>query len=156
MTLNETVQQKLAEWQPPGDGRQVLALTHEGWSVAISADRKDDLGCLLWEVSVRAPGQRGSMTLHKWANQTAERIRGLLEPVRVVEIDMERNEAMLRSDGPSQKGDQVAYYEIMLQGTTAATLRRYQGYQNSSQRREQTAFTLTHEMLAKVIGDIAF
>jgi hypothetical protein len=157
MTLSETVLQKVADWRPAGGDREILAIAPEGsgWSVAVTVDRKDDLGCLLWEVTVKAPANRANMTLQSWAYQMAENVRGLLERLKVVEIDVERREAMLRSDGPSQRGDQLAYYEIMIAGTADATLRRYRALRQGNQRRQQVPFTLTHEVLAKVVGDMA-
>jgi hypothetical protein len=157
MTLNATVQQKLADWRPPGEGRHTLPITDEGsgWSVAITADRQDSIGCLLWEVTLRARAARPDLSLRTWAQETAKRVRGLLEPLKVIEIDDQRNEALLRSDEPASKGDRLAYYELLLQGTTGASLRRYEGFRDPGQRREQVPFIVTHEALARIVADIA-
>jgi hypothetical protein len=157
MILNETVLRKVAEWRPPGEGRNILAITEEGsgWSAAITADRRDDLSCLLWEIVVQSHSPREGVTLQSWAQQIAERIRGLMETLKVVEIDPQRNEALIRSEDPHSKGDQVTYYEILLQGTHKAIVRRFQASRQPNQRRQQKVFVLTHEVLAKLIADLA-
>jgi hypothetical protein len=160
MTLNETILQKLAEWRPPGHERSTLTIPDNGsgWSVALTADRCDELGCLVWELALQPQAGKGAghgATLTTWAERAAERVGGLLEPLKVVEIDLLRNEAILRSDRPSQRGDKAAYYELFMNGTTRATLRRYQVLPQSGQRREQVTFALTHEALGKVVTDLA-
>jgi hypothetical protein len=157
MTLDDTVLQKLAEWRPAGEGRSSLTIPDEGtgWAVTLTADRCDDLGCRLWEVQLRRTREAGpGATLHGWANRVAEEVTGLLEPLRVVEIDTRRNEAQLRSDEPTQRKDTLFYYEVLLRGTKEADLRRYHA-PTAGGRREQVTFTLTHEALAGFVEDLA-
>ena len=157
MTLDETVLQKLADWRPLRGSRQTLAVPDEGsgWAVTLVVDRHDELSSALWEIGLRrvAPA-RGQVTLQSWANGVASRVTGLLEPLRVLEIDVERNEALLRSNQPSRRSDDLFYYEVLLKGTRAAGVRRYQGNPGGG-RREQVPFVLTHETLAKLVADLA-
>jgi hypothetical protein len=157
MTLNDTVLQKVAEWQPTGNGRLPLLVPDagSGWAVTVTADRNDDLGCLVWEMAWRrtGPATRGE-TLKGWADGVSRRVTGLLEPLKVLEVDDRRGEALLRSGEPTRKGPAVRYYEVLLKGTTEAVLRRYHGSPQGDKRREQVAFPLTHEALAKVAGDL--
>jgi hypothetical protein len=158
MTLIETVQRKIADWRPAGEGRHVFAIPDEGsgWSVAITADSCDDIGCRLWEVTLQSSTAASSdaKALGVWAHRAADRVTGLLEALKVVEVDPTRNEALLRSDAPDWQGDDVAYYEAILNGTGRATLQRFRGSRQPGQRREQTAFSLTHDALAKLVGDL--
>ena len=62
--------------------------------------------------------------------------------------------AMLRSATPVQRGDHVFYYEVMLATAGTASLRRYQARPQGNGRRDQVAFALTHEALAKVAADV--
>ena len=71
-----------------------------------------------------------------------------------MEVDPTRNEALLRSDAPAWQGEDVAYYEAILNGTGRATLQRFRGSRQAGKRREQTAFSLTHDALAKLVGDL--
>lgn len=151
MTLEETLLRKLSEWHPP-TGRQTLTVPDDaaGWTVTVSADRADVLGCLVWEAAVRrtVAAPQGE-TLTRWADRVAARAVGLLEPLKVHEIDAERNEGLLRSASPSQRGDLLFYYEVLLRGTTEAVVRRYQA-PHAGGKREQVAFAVTHEALAKL------
>jgi hypothetical protein len=156
MTLDVTLLERLADWKP-GPGRHTLAVPDQGsgWSAALTADRADQIGCLVWEVDLRRSTAEPPdvAALRGWADRLAQRVTGLLEPLRLIEVDSERNEAFLRSDRPAEKGEEVAYYELFLHGTNAATLRRYTAPRTSG-RREQVAFALTREALAKITADI--
>ncbi|MCC6419386.1 MAG: hypothetical protein IT429_14215 [Gemmataceae bacterium] len=158
MTLANTVLARLSEWRPP-QGRQTLAVTDpaSGWTAALTADRADVVGCLVWEIALRrdAASADGPQDLRAWAEGAAARVTGLLEPLAVHEVDSGRNEALLRSTGPSRRSDQLFYYEVLLRGTTAAVVRRYQASPQSIERRQQVAFALTHEALAQFVANLA-
>ena len=158
MTVSERVLQKLADWRPPGEGRRTLAVPDEGsgWSLGVTADRRDAVGCVLWELTLQctAPERRQGVTLGGWAQKAAEHASGLLESLAVHEVDPVRGEALLRSTKPTARGDRRGYYEVLLQGTTRATLRRYEAPSQLGARREQVPFALTHDALAKVITDL--
>jgi hypothetical protein len=157
MTLTESLLPKLSEWRPAGDGRHSLAaaLPEAGWAVHLTADKADSLSCLVWELTLSRTGAAPEgLTLGAWAEGVAKRATGLLEPLRVLEVDDARGEALLRSDAPAKKGERVAYYEVKLFGTERAVVRRFAASRTESGR-EQVAYALTHEVLAKLAGDIA-
>ena len=158
MNLAETVLQKIANWRPAGDKRQALLIPDggSGWAVELQADRCDELGCRVWEMTLRRTRKTEvqALTLQAWADRAAKRVTGLLEGLRVVEVDPGRNEALLRSDTPTSREQRVSYFEILLRGTKSATLRRFRAYQEPGHRREQVSFPLTHEALAKVVSDL--
>jgi hypothetical protein len=60
---------------------------------------------------------------------------------------------MLRSDKPARRGDSHYYYELLLKGTREARLRRYQTTE-AGKSRTQVAFPITHEALARVVGEV--
>jgi hypothetical protein len=156
MTLDATLLQRLAEWRPSGGGRQTLNLPDEGsgWRVALTADRCDDLGCLLWELQLTRTGSAPEgATLRAWADRVAGRVAGLLEALQVIEVDDTRAEALVRSNEPRRRGETVSYYEILLRGTREALVRRYQAAAQAG-RRDQVPFALTHEVLAQFAADL--
>jgi len=159
MTLAELVLANVAEWRPSG-GRQTLNIPDQGagWGVALTADRSDELGCLIWEMTVRRsspPAERGGVALRTWADRVADRVTGLLEPLKVVEVDVQRDEALLRSEEPATRKEQLFYYEVRLHGGGEAVVQRYRSSHQGGQRREQVAFALTHEAVAKLAADLA-
>ena len=157
MTLDATLLEKLANWRPPRDGRQNFAVADEGagWTAAITADRHDDLGTSVWEMNLQRSHAltRTHYDLKNWAHRAAGRVTGLLEPLLVVEVDSQRDEALLRSNQPRERGMDLYYYEALLKGVTEATVRRYHGSREGG-RREQVPFTLTHETLAQFAADL--
>ena len=157
MTLPELFLPRLSDWRPAGTGRHSWseAFPAAGWSVRLAADKADSLSCLVWELTLtRTADAPAGLTLSAWASATASRVGGLLEPLKVHEIDEARGEAVLRSVAPTKKGDSLAYYEVLLTGTTTAVVRRFYATRVESGR-AQIAFALTHETLAKLAGDIA-
>ncbi len=159
MTLSETVLRKVADWRLPGNKRQTLSIPDEGlgWAVEIQADRNDELGCRVWELLVRRTHrlQRPKAgALRAWADRAAARVTGLVESLKVVEVDETRNEALLRSSKPSRRGKTISYFEVLLKGTLEASVRRYRGYHETGHRREQISYPLAHESLAQVVADL--
>src|SRR4051812_40716351 len=110
MTLAEALRAKLADWTPTGPGRHSLSHTDPdaGWAVAVSADRSDSVGLLAWEIGAARTGSApDGQTQRQWADRVAERATGLLEPLKVLEVDATEDEAVLRSDGPAVSGETV-------------------------------------------------
>jgi hypothetical protein len=157
MTLTESLLPRLSEWHPAGAGRHSWAENFQaaGWTVSVSADRADSLSCLVWELALTRTGDpRTAMTLKDWADAIAARASGLMEPLAVYEVDETRGEAILRSTKPTNKGENLAYFEVHLTGLANAVVRRFNA-STVEPGRSQTAFALTHESLAKLAGDIA-
>lgn len=156
MTLPETLLPKLSDWRPAGIGRHSWSESFpaSGWNVRIAADRTDSLSCLVWELTLtRTAEPPAGLTLKGWAAAIADRVTGLLEPLKLHEVDEERQEAILRSEAPAKKGEALAYYEVRLSGLSTAVVHRFTASKTTSTR-TQVAFALTHEVLAKLAGDI--
>jgi hypothetical protein len=154
--LTEKLLPKLNEWKPMGRETWVESFDPEGWTVSLTADHNDIVGTLAWELKLlRTSDEPSHKTGRSWAESIALRSSGLMERIKLLEVDTERSETILRSDTPSKKGDVVSYYEIQLEGTTTAVVRRYQANRTLGTKREQIVFPVTHEALMKLIGDIA-
>jgi hypothetical protein len=156
MNLNEALLGRLANWKP-GSGRSSFTAIDEasGWSAIATANDANALSCLLWELSLRrgsSNARADGADLTAWAQHIADQATGLLESLCVVEIDAPRGQALLRSQLPAQLRDEIFYYEILLTGTCEVLLRRYRAWQNNG-RREQVAFAVTNEALAKLVSD---
>jgi hypothetical protein len=158
MSLAEALLQKLGDWRPAGEGRHAvgLSLPDHGWTVRLTADRVDTLGCRLTEVEAErtTPVAEDDRVQEAHVRRAASRVTGLLEPLRVVEIDRVRHIALLRSDAPPRKDDSVLYYEVTFLGRNRVKVERYKAAAQSPAKREAVAFTLTHEILAKLVDDL--
>lgn len=157
MTLSELLLPKLNEWTPTGPGRHSwsLSLGETGWAVNLSADRVDSLGCQIWELLLTRNGDGiPNAMLKVQAENAVKRATGLLEPLHFVELDETRREALLRSEAPTKRGQARAYYEVLMHAGQRITVRRFVSNPEKSRRREQTAFVLTHEAIAKLVDDL--
>jgi hypothetical protein len=153
MTLEETLLQNLAEWRFD-NGRQTLTVAHPetGWTVAVVADCGESVGCRLWELNLSRPEAVPSANLKTRAERLAGQATGLMEPLRLIEVDAHGDTALLRSAAPQKRGDDLFYYEVLLR-SAGAGVRRYQS-STKGDARQQIAFPLTHEALAKLGADL--
>jgi hypothetical protein len=157
MTLTQSLLPKLSDWQPAGSGRHSWATVFPdaGWTIRIAADKAESLSCLLWEFTLERTGESpAELTLKTWAEAIAARVSGLSEPLHVYEVDETRGEALLRSTYPARKDEALSYFELRLAGLKSATFRRFAALRKAAGR-AQVPFPLTHETLAKLVGDIA-
>jgi len=122
-----------------------------GWTLYLTADRRDAWTTIVWEMCLRRAASTGDVA--SWAERIARRSSGLLESLRVIEVDPSNSKALIRSEPPTEREGKLSYYEVVLQGTSSALVRRYEGT-HASGKREQTAFILTNEVLAKWVGDL--
>lgn len=153
MTLADSLLEKLEAMQPM-DGKKIISYSLPSGSVSLSVERADSVGCLLNELNIRRLSQESIGSVKPWADRLANRITGLIEPLKVIEVDDERNEAILRSQTPSKKGTAAHYYELYLNGHGSANLHRYKIDLAAGTKREMVPFSLTHESIAKLAGDI--
>jgi hypothetical protein len=154
--IAEALVQKLADWRPEEAGpHSFVAPLENSWEIAIVADTAESLGCRATELTMRRPAGPNptAAELTQWADRSARRITGLLEPLKLIEVDAGRSEALLRSDPPASRGPRVQYYELRLRGTHEAKLHRYQADRTGG-RREAIPFALTHEAIAKLADDL--
>jgi hypothetical protein len=155
MTLAEILPTKLAEPRAAAAGQQFHHYVADGWEVRLLNERTESLGSLIVELDLnRTEAAPNGLTIKDWAHGIADRVTGLLEPLKVLEIDEAGQKAILRSDGPTAKGDERFYYEVLLNGLSVASVRRYKGNRVQGGPRQQQSFALTHEVLAKLVQDI--
>jgi hypothetical protein len=155
MTLDELLLQKLAKWRPDNNPDSlIVADPASGWTVSVTAECVEQVGSRLQELSLWRSKPLAGVDLETRAGLVANQVTGLLEPLRIVEIDCERRTALLRSLDPSHHGDNLFYYELLLQADGGCDLHRYQASQQPGTRRQAVAFTLTHDALGKLVNDL--
>ncbi len=152
MTLAKILRQKLSE-APPCDERHEFNVVdaESGWTANLTAERRDAWSTVLWELSIRRGGAEGDAAA--WAHRVAERTSGLLEALGVVEVDAPHNRALLRSAPPNDDEGKISFYEVVLQATNSALVRRFEGSRDAG-KRQQVPFVVTNEVLTKWINDL--
>jgi hypothetical protein len=154
MTLDALLLERLADWRPDST-RPALTVDHDasGWRVHVTADSVDTLGCRLRSLEVRRLRPlEDAPPLADQANRLAATVTGLLEPLKVLEIDGEHGIAQLRSTSPAKRDEALRYYEVLRHADGSTHLHRYQ---SNGSPREAIDFTLTHEALGKLVRDFA-
>lgn len=157
MTRDEKIHEALAAWQPQGDGphSHSISLDAPGAAIGLTADRTDALSCQLRELATSSGPTRPCTPaeLTQRAMTTAGRVTGLLEPLKVYEVDANAGQALLRSATPTERAGRLHYYELILTGLHAANLKRYSSGKPKASR-EGVPFVLTHETIAKLAEDL--
>lgn len=154
MTLRERLLHNLPEWRNHSDQKTWTLHDEEtSCSVRLTADLVDVVGVQLLEVMVQHHEEE-PIDVRQWAKKV-ETVTGLLEPLRLIEVDEGRKVALLRSSAPEQQGEEVLYYEAQLQEQGKAVLHRWRASRTAGTKRQQSAFALTHEMVAKLVEDLA-
>lgn len=148
MTLENTLRQQLNDLKETS-----FHVADGGWAVTLVADKREAMSCALTELTLSKNGPIME-ELPAWANRIARQASGLMEPLRVLEVDQPLGKALLRSQAPAVQGGKALYYELLLErtGQTSATLRRYAGSHDGP--REAAVFVLTNDAVVKLVTDI--
>ena len=151
--LDEILLRKLAEWRPD-TANPTLSLTDPAgaWSVTLDAEAVETIGSRLRQVSVRPVTATVTAPLREQADRLAREVTGLLEPLRVIEVDNGPGVAQLRSQAPAQRDGANRYYEVTRHADGTTHLGRYQTRPAES-KRQAIPFSLTHEALGKIVRD---
>jgi hypothetical protein len=154
MTLENMLLENLSEWRATAPDTRTIALPGAVWSVVLKADRAEELGCRLQEMTVQRATPLELPELQDWAQQICERTVALLDELKVHEIDTQRQEALLRSATPTQREGKSLYYEVHLKSSGSANLRRYQASREERAHRDAVPFAATYETVARVIQSL--
>jgi len=148
MTLENTLRQQLSDPETGG-----FHVAFGGWTVTLVADQRDSMSCALKELTLNNNALIAEK-LPAWAERVARQASGLMEPLRVLEVDEPLGKAVLRSQAPARSDGKAFYYELLLERTTrtSANLRRYAGA--NGEPREAVMFVLTNDAIVKLVTDI--
>jgi len=153
MTLENLLLRSLDKWRPASRASHTVDHPESGWRVTLDAALVDTVGVQLHGLRVaRLHPLESTLSLRDRAEAIARRVSGLLEPLRLIEVDEGRGVAQLRSDAPAVRDAARRYYELLRRADGATDLARYEALDGP---RQAVPFTLTHEALAKLVRDLA-
>src|SRR5271156_6855350 len=112
MTLANTLRQQLSDPETGG-----FHVAFGGWTVTLVAEQRDNLSCALKELTLNNNAPIAE-ELPAWAERVAKQASGLMEPLRVLEVDVPLGKAILRSQAPARSDGKAFYYELLLERTT--------------------------------------
>jgi hypothetical protein len=157
MTLESTLQKKLGEryhLDDPEAQTPRRPLQHNGWTVTFNTEAREALCSSFRDVIFQRDVQQDAGDPRAWAERIGRTVTGLLEPLKLMEVDAGQNIALLRSAAPTPNDPGLDYHEIELHGVNKAVVRRFRGFQEAGKKRAQIPFTLTYAALAKLIGGV--
>lgn len=153
MMLDEILRQKLANWRPDSANPTLDVIDPPGnWRVTVEPQAVDRIGIDLHRLTVRPITAVPSGSLREQAERLARQVTGLLEPLRLVEIDEPLAVAQLRSTSPAPHEGGARYYEVERHADGTTHLGRYETHPGES-KRQSVPFSLTHEALGKIVRD---
>lgn len=121
------------------------------WTATANTPHRDKIGAEIDELTVERASP-GPGSVKSWADRfTGTNIPGMLEPLKVQEVDAGKNEALIRSSPPSQNDAGTDYYEVKMHGTQKASVKRYHA---EGGKRDPIPFTLTHDGIEKLVDGL--
>ena len=88
-----------------------------------------------------------------WGDRIAARVTYLMEPLVMLERDLERGEVVLRSGSPTPRAQQRAYYEVVLGRMGTFRLSRIV-FDETTRQRHPADCQLTREVLERLVDEI--
>lgn len=128
-----------------------------GIEIEISFLQVDSLSCSVEEIQLLIASQSNVdlKTLQAWATKLCSRITYLLEHIGPLELDAQNQQALIRSNPPTQQPTGTKYYEIILKSCNRGwfSLKRYEALKGIPGR-TPVPMQLTHEVLLKLVDDL--
>jgi hypothetical protein len=156
MDIRNQIKQQLEDWLRQGSvtGPQHLKIQLPEGELTAQLHDVQPLGCALWELEVRTTqtSRASSGQLHAAGQRLADRVRYLLEPLQVHEVDAERSAVQLRSAPPHREERTVWYYEVTAERQGSWRLVRYEKAPDAPRR--QVSALVTIEVLQRLCQDV--
>lgn len=155
MDIRSKVKQQVAQLATQSTatrGRQTVHIAWQHGNLDVLLDDVQSLGCSMWQLEVHFTTSH-TVDQSQLGQRIADRVRYLLEPLEVHEIDEERREVQLRSWPPHREDRTVRYYEVTLLADDSLRVVRYE--KSPSAGRFQIPAVLTVEVLAQLCQDVA-
>lgn len=108
---------------------------------------------LLLETSPPGAPDRSLDELSGWANRIVNRVTYLTEPLALVETDASTSVVALRSRKPAVRGTLRSFDEVRLDASGRFRLTRH-AFDETDRTRRQTPFTLSRDVLDRLIDDV--
>jgi hypothetical protein len=106
------------------------------------------------EFATTGRSEWSSDALKEWGERLTKRVTYLMEPLKVLEVNDQGGEVQLRSQNPTPRNDQKAYYEMRLFRQGKLRMERF-AFDEKARQRRQVPCNLTRETVERLADDIA-
>jgi hypothetical protein len=152
MTIRQDIERELKRIQAVS-GRGLMHVDCEAGRVEADLVAVDAIGCSFQTLGL-ATDKLANATLDELkeiSTKLTEKLTYLLEPIGLVEADLDRCSVQMRSNPPQKGEDETSYYELMVRRGGDITLSRYS--KKSGQLRQIIPAHITREVLGRLADD---
>jgi hypothetical protein len=155
MSLKQQVVQQLQQFAASGPGPFQLDLAAPMGRLTANLQAVDRLACAFDGLQFESPklANKSIDDLKHLSSELCNKVSYLLEPIALIETDVDTCSTQLRSNPPLKEDDQTFYYEILVRRGGSISLCRFQ--KQPGDVRQTVAANLTHEVLARLAEDFA-
>lgn len=156
MSLNPRIAAALDDLARPGpEGPPAVVSAEEGpRRVSLKVRQANPIAVEADELVFETGEARSLSELDAWADRLACRVTYLLEPLALLESDSEGPVVELRSRKPTVRAGARSFDIVRLDGSGRLALTRH-AYLEADRRHRQTPFTLSRDVLERLVDDLA-
>jgi hypothetical protein len=153
MSLKQQVTQQLQGFAAAGSGPFTLDQATKVGRLTASIIAADRLACAFDTLQLESDklANKSIDDLKQISNRLCAKVSYLLEPIALIETDVDHCTTQLRSNPPAKEDDHTFYYEILVRRGGSITLCRYQ--KQPGDVRQSVPANLTHEVLGRLAED---
>jgi hypothetical protein len=155
MSLSQKIAAALDDPSANFASPSTVSVEEQPHRLSLALDMASPVGvrCRSLEFNSLGSSARPIEQLRAWADRLAVRATYLMEPLKVVEADDLEGEVLLRSQTPTPRQGRRAFYEVRINRSGSLQLSRV-SFDESSRRRGLEPFTLTREVLERLVDDL--
>ena len=152
MTIKQDIQRELARIQTSGRGLVIIDL--EDGRVEADLVGMDAIGCAFQTLGYKTDKLAGASLdqLKHISEALTTRLHYLLEPIGIVETDLDRCAVQMRSVPPQKGDDGASYYELLVRRGGDISLSRYS--KRPGQMRQIIPANVTREVFERLAEDL--
>lgn len=154
MTIKTDIQRELKRIQAVS-GRGLLQVDADAGRIEADLVAVDAIGCSFQTLAFSTDKLAGAdlEQLRKISETLTARLTYLLEPIGLIEADLDRCAIQLRSSPPQKDEDATSYYELLVRRGGDISLSRYS--KKTGQLRQIVPAHVTREVLERLAEDFA-
>jgi hypothetical protein len=155
MNLSQKIAAALDDPGASADFPATLSVEDGLARLLVTVDLASPVGvrCQSLEMTIPASSPLSLTRLREWATRFVAKATYLMEPLAVVEADASVGEVLVRSSGPTSRGGRRAFYEARFNSVGSFRLTRA-SFDEASRRREPEPFSITREVLERLVDDL--
>ena len=153
MSIKQQIVTQLQQFAAAGSGPFQLDEAVSAGRLTATILTADRLACAFESLQLESPllANKSIDELKQLSTALCAKVSYLLEPIALIETDVDTCSTQLRSSPPAKEDDHTFYYEILVRRGGVIAFCRYQ--KQPGDVRQTVAANLTHEAFARLASD---